>query len=254
MLRKKITYVLILALSMGVLFAGCKTSDNDTREQASINVPIEKSYAPSKELNTDDTGRTVESSEAQVLSSETTIPVSGKINHGYSIKVREEPDPREIRRTSDVILTELEAYDFVKDNINIREPGLDFILTDTSDDDPSAYMWYEFTATFNGIKVMNATFTVVAFTDGSILEGRSEFSEAAFVDEDLIIPKEEALQKYRETSGDVRELRYIEMCYLFTGRYIERCQMVYVYRYNKGSVLINAMTGELAGAYSDYID
>ena len=230
MLNKGIASILMLSVSAGLLFTGCgKTPEKHDESMATTTLDRD-------------------------FSSVQTSSDNGVINHGHSIKDRTEPDPREIRRSSDVILTEAEAYKFFMDSIEFREPGLEFVLTDTSDDDPGAYMWYEFTAVYDGYLVMNATFTVIAFTDGSILEGRYEFTECAFYDSSDVLKAEDALKKYRENTGDNREMRLKDKCYFYSGGYNERCPMVYVYRYSEGKILINAATGEMVGLYKDWID
>lgn len=185
------------------------------------------------------------------LSTTPTKGEDGKINHGHSITERQGRE-REISRTDKVFLTEADAYGYLCESLPLQSPDLSFRLTRTSDDDPGAYMWYEFTVFKGEYRVINATFNVVCFTDGTLIEGRKEFTTCTFYEGEVLKPKE-ALARYRETKKDERKMRLIETGYLYMGRYQEKCALVYVFRYDEGKLYIDASNGELIGHRKDWI-
>ena len=198
---------------------------------------------------------TEETRPTKPLSTVPTETEKGVINHGHSIKDAGDYDNRLIRRTSDVILTEAQALKYLEDSITLQPEGLSFRLTDTSDKDPGAFMWYEFTVFRGNLKVMNSEFRVICFTDGTICEGKSWFTTCAFYDREILDSKT-ALEKYRETLTyeDKRNYGFAEKCYFFSGRQDERCPVVYIYRYKGGRLLLDASNGKMIGLYKDMID
>lgn len=185
------------------------------------------------------------------LSTTPTKGEDGKINHGHSITERQGRE-REISRTDKVFLTEADAYGYLCESLPLQSPDLSFRLTRTSDDDPGAYMWYEFTVFKGEYRVINASFNVVCFTDGTLIEGRKEFTTCTFYEGEVLKPKE-ALARYRETKKDERKMRLIETGYLYMGRYQEKCALAYVFRYDEGKLYIDASNGELIGHRKDWI-
>ena len=184
---------------------------------------------------------------------------SPDFNHGYSIAVRPEKEPREIRRSDDIVHNADEALKYLQDSFKYPENLYTYVLTDTSDDDPGAYMWYKFTVYYENIPVENSDFKVIAFTDGTIAEGRIEFFRCSQADRTNILSSDEALDKYIQESGDTRTYTYLDEHYYYSGAAGEN-PYVYIYRYDCGKILentnlyLNAQTGELLGMRPDAID
>ena len=181
------------------------------------------------------------------------------INHGHSISETAAERPREIKRSYDVIYTADEALEFLKKCVQLQSDDYTFKLSDTSDDDPGAYMWYDFTVYYKGTAVDNSAFTVIAFTDGTIAEGREEFLTCTMADKSKVLSKDKALSQYKEKTNDKRKYKYKDAYYFFSGKAYSVCPYVYVYRYDCGDILenctllIDAETGERVGIWPDAI-
>ena len=183
-----------------------------------------------------------------------------KLNHGHSITEHSEAYPREILRSEEVLYDEEEAKDFLLDNILYpeREPYT-FEMTDSSKNDPGAYLWYDFTVFYDGIPVVGSEFKVVTFNDGTILEGDEGFFRIIPEDRSNIKTPEEILEDYAKQHSDDRDYVYQTGQYYYMKKSAE-CPYVYVYRYDCGKVLenitltLNAKTGELLGYRPDAID
>ena len=182
------------------------------------------------------------------------------VNHGHSITERTEPDFNEMLRSDEVLYDGDEAYDFLMDNIIYpeREPYT-FQLTDSSMNDPGAYLWYDFTPFYNNIPVVGAEFRVITFNDGTILEGYEGFFRIVPDDLTGIKTPEEILEIYNKQSNDANDYRFFDEYYLYQKGGLS-CPYVYVYRYDCGDVLRNttltldAETGEMLGFRPDAID
>ncbi len=182
------------------------------------------------------------------------------VNHGHSITERTEPDFNEMLRSDEVLYDGDEAYDFLMDNIVYpeREPYT-FQLTDSSVNDPGAYLWYDFTPFYNNIPVVGAEFRVITFNDGTILEGYEGFFRIVPDDLSNIKTPEEILEIYNKQSNDANDYRFFDEYYLYQ-KGGQSCPYVYVYRYDCGDVLrnttltLNAETGEMLGCRPDAID
>lgn len=182
------------------------------------------------------------------------------VNHGHSITERTEPDFNEMLRSDEVLYDGDEAYDFLMDNIVYpeREPYT-FQLTDSSMNDPGAYLWYDFTPFYNNIPVVGAEFRVITFNDGTILEGYEGFFRIVPDDLTGIKTPEEILEIYNKQSNDANDYRFFDEYYLYQKGGLS-CPYVYVYRYDCGDVLrnttltLNAETGEMLGFRPDAID
>lgn len=185
---------------------------------------------------------------------------NGVLNHGHSISETSTDRPNELRRTDDVIMDEVEALKYLEDTVTLPDSDMRFFMSETSDNDPGAYMWYGFDIYKDNICITNSRFTVVAFTDGTICEGRLEvLSCAVYADPDDMISPDEALDIYKKGSGDARDFLYC-----FDHNYIYRpktneCILTYTYRYDCGrplentTLLLNAMTGEKEGIWTDAV-
>ena len=256
---------MLAATLAGTVFTGCmkpkyiEETWSAGQTYALTSVPMitqaEQDAEAAGEKVPETTRGTEETRPTKPLSTVPTETEKGVINHGHSIKEAGDYDNRLIRKTSDVILTEAEALKYLEDSITLQPEGLSFRLTDTSDKDPGAFMWYEFTVFRGNLKVMNSEFRVICFTDGTICEGRSWFTTCAFYDREILDSKT-ALEKYREslTYKDERNYGYAEKCYFFSGRQDERCPVIYIYRYKGGKLLLDASNGKLIGLYKDWID
>ena len=182
------------------------------------------------------------------------------VNHGHSITERTEPDFNEMLRSDEVLYDGDEAYDFLMDNIIYpeREPYT-FQLTDSSMNDPGAYLWYDFTPFYNNIPVVGAEFRVITFNDGTILEGYEGFFRIVPDDLSNIKTHDEILEIYNKQSNDANDYRFFDEYYLYQ-KGGQSCPYVYVYRYDCGDVLrnttltLNAETGEMLGFRPDAID
>ncbi|MBO4459994.1 MAG: hypothetical protein J5778_04980 [Clostridiales bacterium] len=246
MLKKQILITISLSILSCALF-GCtgniKESETTTTEKAS-----EKTSSASIDI------------DAEGESDATSISFNIlNDNHGHSISETPDERPREIRRSDSVIYNKDQAWGYLVDSVDLPYPDMSFKLVDTSDDDPGAYMWYEFLVCCGGIAVENAEFYVIAFTDGTICEGRSEIVTASFESCENTKDPEEILSIYQKENNDKNEYLYKDMCYLFMGNANEHVKLTYRYRHESMNILegstiyLDAKTGERVGYYKDAI-
>ena len=147
---------------------------------------------------------------------------------------------------------------YLKDCLGSLDSKIDFVLTDTSENDPGAYMWYEFTPTYDSVMVRGAEFRVIAFTDGSLVEGRTEVFAASFSDRSNLLGTDEALKLFNEQYNDKRKYKYQDEYYIYGGG--DSVRYVYVYRFENGKALenttlgVDASTGEMVMYRPDAID
>ena len=241
MLRKGVILTLAFAIMGSILLTGCVVAEPDETETA-----------PTTTEETESTTTTAESE---------TWPTYTKniVNHGHSIAETDKKRPHEIRRSSTVINNQDQAAEYLKNSIKIKTKGLKLVLTDTSEDDPGAFLWYQFTPYYNDIKVKNAEFYVTTFIDGTICEGKSGIKNCSFVNPKDVLSQEDALAKYAEKNNDDKEYRFVEMCYIFTGAKKEKCKLQYTYRYDCGrieencTIYLDAATGDFIGITPDAI-
>lgn len=235
MRRNKCLRSIAVALAAAALLSGCNANNTGST-----------SSAPARD--------TTETTEGSVT--ETT----GTINHGYSISQASTDRPYEIKRSDDVLTNKYQALEYLKTCVELPGKDFEFVLTDTSENDPGAYMWYEFTLSYKDFIVMNAEFTVITFTDGTICEGRSPVLTCTFADPTDVIDKDEALKIYAGNYKDDREYKYLEKLYYFSGKGNNECPFVYKFKYDCGNdlenntILINAKTGDMVGCWPDAID
>ncbi len=227
--------VTAVALAAAALLSGCNANNTGST-----------SSAPARD--------TTETTEGSVT--ETT----GTFNHGYSISETSTDRPYEIKRSDDVLTNKDQALEYLKTCVELPGKDFEFVLTDTSENDPGAYMWYEFTLSYKDFIVMNAEFMVITFTDGTICEGRSPVLTCTFADPTDVIDKDEALKIYAGNYKDDREYEYLEKLYCFSGKGNNECPFVYKFKYDCGNdlenntILINAKTGDMVGCWPDAID
>ena len=164
MRRNKCLRSIAVALAAAALFSGCNANNTEST-----------SSAPARD--------TTETTEGSVT--ETT----GTFNHGYSISQASTDRPYEIKRSDDVLTNKDQALEYLKTCVELPGKDFEFVLTDTSENDPGAYMWYEFTLSYKDFIVMNAEFTVITFTDGTVCEGRSPVLTCTFADPTDVIDK-----------------------------------------------------------------
>ena len=185
---------------------------------------------------------------------------NGVLNHGYSISETSTDRPYEIKRSDEVIMDQNEALEYLEDCVALPDSDMRFVLSDTSDDDPGAYMWYGFYIYKNGICIYDNMFTVIAFTDGTICEGREEILSCnTFTDPDDMISPDEALDIYMKESGDDRDFGFsFSHIYLYQQKTNE-CVLAYMYRYESNNILesytllLDAVTGARVGGWPDAI-
>ena len=254
-MKKEVLFgLLCVAITIG---AGCNGANTNVGNQAgSGSVQIEDS---SIESSVDEQ---VEDEEEDVLSKAEAykkMEESPDFNHGHTISEAGTDRPREVDRSYDLIIhDEDEALAYLKDCLGSLDSKIDFVLTDTSENDPGAYMWYEFTPTYDSIKVNGAQFRVVAFTDGSLVEGRPEVFTASFSDRSSLLGSDEALKLFNEQYNDKREYKYQDEYYIYGGG--DSVRYVYVYRFENGKVLenttlgVDATTGDMVMYRPDAID
>ncbi len=183
-------------------------------------------------------------------------------NHGYSIsELGMERRPNEITRSKDVVIHDsTEALEYLESCVPSEGTGFTYELTDTSDDDPGAYMWYEFCLSYDDTVIDGTGFTVLAFTDGTIVEGFPEFLTYTAADKSNALSAEDVLQLYMDERGDNRQYIYKGSGYICAGRNDNVFHYAYTYRYDCGHVLENitlvldAETGEVLGYRPDAID
>ena len=246
----RLAAVLSATLLGAGLAAGCGTDKATTQEDEVIenDVVDDSEDADTANVDTDDENET------------SPIINAPDFNHGYSISVRQEKGYDEIARSYETVIHDSdEALAYLEKLVPSQGTEFTYELTDTSDDDPGAYMWYKFIACYKGIEVENAEFTVIAFTDGTIAEGRTEFLTCSFADKSEALGRKKALSLYAESTGDKKKYKYKGARYFFSGKGNIECPYVYLYRYNSGTMfenctlIINAATGELIGKWADAI-
>ena len=236
MLRKKYVRPIAIVLTAAALFSGCNAKDT----------------VPSSSMTA---GNTTGSSEE-----EHETEITGTFNHGHSITEASGNRPYEIKRSDDVLTNKDQALEYLKTCVELPGKDFEFVLTDTSENDPGAYMWYEFTLSYKDFIVMNAEFMVITFTDGTICEGRSPVLTCTFADPTDVIDKDEALKIYAGNYKDDREYKHLEKLYYFSGKGNNECPFAYKFKYDCGNdlenntILINAKTGDMVGCWPDAID
>ena len=235
MLKNKYVRPIAVVLAAAALFSGCNANNT----------------APSSSITTGSTtGSTTE---------ESTTETTGIINHGHSISEASSYRNDEIDRSDDVLTNQDEALEYLTDLVELPGPDYKFVLTDTSEDDPGAYMWYEFTVSYKDYLVMNSEFQVITFTDGTLCEGRPSVFTCGFADPDDVISKDEALKIYAEEYRDDRDYEYLDSLYYFSSKGNRDCIFIYKYKYDCGkfdennTILLNAKTGEMIGCWPDAI-
>ena len=240
-------------LAVTVLGAGCGAQE----AQQTNNRTAYSQEDPTVDETSGENPKT-EPSDTEQASPRTVSP--DKLNHGHSITEHSEHYPKEMLRSEEVLYDEDEAKDFLLDNILYpeREPYT-FEMTDSSKNDPGAYLWYDFTVFYDGIPVEGAVFKVITFNDGTILEGDEGFFRIIPEDRSNIKTPEEILEDYAKQYYDDRDYVYQTGYYYYMKKSGE-CPYVYVYRYDCGKVLenitltLNAKTGERLGFRPDAID
>ena len=246
----KKSFIACLFLAVAVCGTGCGSQDSNDRIKYS-----------QEDSSADDTfTEKTEDEPSGTAQARTRVENNDNINHGHSITDRTEPDPRELLRSDEVLYDEEESKAFLLDNILYpeREPYT-FEMTDSSIDDPGAYMWYDFTIFYDGIPIERSEFTVITFNDGTIIEGDEGLFSVVPEDRSNINTPEEILADYAKQNNDDRDYKYQTEHYFYSRGHAE-CPYVYVYRYDCGNVLenttltLNAKTGELLGCYPDAID
>ena len=186
--------------------------------------------------------------------------ISGVLNHGHSITETSDDRPYEIRRSDDVIMDQFEALAYLEDTVSLPDKDMRFMLDETSNDDPGAYLWYRFHIYKNDVCIITEDFDVIAFTDGTICEGRTDvLSCKTFADPGNMIGPDAALDIYMKESGDDRDFGY---CFNHNYHYLiknNECILTYMYRYDTGhpeknyTLLLDAITGERVGGWPDEI-
>lgn len=260
-MKKSVIACLILAVSVCV--AGCgsqNTNEATSVESSSIeDSSVEDTSVENTSVDDTSVGKN-EDDDSGSTQTNPGVEDNDNINHGYSITVRTEPDPKELLRSKEVLYDEEEARDFLINNINYPEgEPYTFEMTDSSIDDPGAYMWYDFTVFYDGIPIERSEFTVITFNDGTIIEGDEGLFSVVPEDRSNINTPEEILADYAKQNNDDRDYKYQTEHYFYSIGHAE-CPYVYVYRYDCGNVLenttltLNAKTGELLGCYPDAID
>ena len=186
---------------------------------------------------------------------------NGVINHGHSITETGDDRPYELRRSDDVIMDQFEAQKYLEDTVSLPDKDMRFMMGETSNDDPGAYMWYRFYIYKNNVCIITEAFDVIAFTDGTICEGRTDILSCKnFADPDNMIGPDAALDIYKQNSGDDRDFVY---CFNHNYHYLiknNECILAYMYRYDAGNpannytLLVDAITGERVGGWPDEIN
>lgn len=185
---------------------------------------------------------------------------NGVINHGHSITESADKRQYELKRSDDVIMDQFEAQKYLEDTVSLPDKDMRFMMDETSNDDPGAYMWYRFYIYKNDVCIVTEAFYVIAFTDGTICEGRTEILSCKnFADPDNMSSPDAALKIYKKDSGDDRNFVY---CFNQNYHYQiknNECILVYTYHYDAGipgnnyTLLLDAKTGERVGGWPDEI-
>lgn len=120
-------------------------------------------------------------------------------------------------------------------------------------------MWYEFTVYYDNIIVKGSDFRVIAFTDGSLIEGRDGVFDCDFSDRNSLLSSDYILENYKKQYGDDRDYDYIDEYYYF-ARGMDESPYVYVYRHESEDILdcitltLDAKKGDMMGYRPDAID
>ena len=228
MIKKSFAALMVCALAAGTLITGCGRQKTD--RQITESQPVVKGEK------------------------------NGVLNHGHSITETSVERPYEIRRSDDVIMDEYEAKQYLEDTVSLPDKDMRFMMDETSDNDPGAYMWYRFHIYKDNICIMTEDFDVIAFTDGTICEGRTDvLSCKTFADPDDMLSPDDILAAYKKESGDDRDFGY---CFNRNYHYLVKnneCILTYMYRYDAGheeenyTLLLDAITGERVGGWPDAI-
>lgn len=239
MLKKSIVITLASAITAGVLLTGCVVAEPDETEATTS--------------SEETTSTTTEETPSWTSYSKNIV------NHGHSIAETEKKRPHEIRRSSTLIKNEEQAAEYMKESYSFKTKGLKLVLTDTSEDDPGAFLWYQFTSYYNDIKIKNAEFYVITFIDGTICEGKSNIKNCSFVNPKDVLSQEDALSKYAQATYDYKDYKFVEMCYVYNGGKKEKCKLQYSYHYYGESpsksytIFLDAATGDFIGMIPDEI-
>ncbi len=240
MLKKGVVITLAFAIMGSVLLTGCVVAEPDETETT-----------------------TSEETESTTTSEETgswTAYSKTIVNHGHSISETVKKRPHEIRRSSTLIKNADQAAEYMKDSISFKTKGLTLVLTGTSEDDPGAFLWYQFTAFYNDIKIKNAEFYVITFIDGTICEGKSDIKTCSFANPKDVLSQEDALHKYAQATLDYKDYKFVEMCYVFSGAKKEKCKLQYTYHYDgenpadNYTIFLDAATGDYIGLVPDELN
>ena len=240
MLRKNYVRPIAAVLAAATLFSGCNANGN-----------IKSSGSDSSETTQNTTESTTEESETET---------TGTFNHGHSISEASSYRHDEINRSSDVLTNRYQAQEYLENCVELPGPDFKFVLTETSENDPGAYMWYEFTLSYKDILVMNGEFRVITFTDGTLCEGNPAVFTCTFADPNDVISQDDALKIYAEEYQDDRDYKYLDSIYYASSKGNRECNIVYKYKYDCGkfdenqTILLNAKTGEMIGCWPDAID
>lgn len=240
--NKSISVTLSVALIGSILLTGCDKETLFGKDPVLATASVESEMT------------TMQESETRPTYKKTIV------NHGHSISETERKRPLEIRRSNTVLTNEEQARDYLDNSIKLKNKELSFVLTDTSDDDPGAFMWYQYTVFRNEIEITNAKFFVIAFYDGTICEGKSDIKSCTFADPKDVLSPEDALAKYIETNNDDTSYKFTKIFYNFTGKSKEKCTLQYSYRHeakfptDSFTLYLNANTGEFIGITPDAIN
>ena len=258
----RLATVLSAAMLGAGLAAGCGNGKVTEPEDTVIDSVDDSEAAGTADVDTDADAGDGENAGSKGTGSTPAVDENDpNFNHGYSIsEVGTERRPDEIKRSKDVVIHDsTEAQEYLESCVPSDGSGFTYMLTDTSDDDPGAFMWYEFQLSYGGEIVENTDFTVIAFNDGTIVEGWPEYLTYTVVDNSNALSPDDALQVYAAANGDTRPYVYKQSGYKCVSRKDSVVRYVYTYRYDCGQVLDNitltldAETGEMVGFAPDAI-
>lgn len=257
-ISKRLAAVISAAMLGAALAAGCGNGNVTAPEDTEIDSFDDSEDGADTDIVDDDTVDDGAGSGAAPTVDEN----DPNFNHGYSIsELGTERRPNEITRSKDVVIHDsTEALEYLESCVPSDGTGFTYELTDTSDDDPGAFMWYEFCLSYDDTVIDGTGFTVLAFTDGTIVEGFPEFLTYTAADKSNALSAEDVLQLYMDESGDNRQYIYKGSGYICAGRNDNVFHYAYTYRYDCGHVLENitlvldAETGEVLGYRPDAID
>ena len=254
----RLAAVLSAAMLGAGLAAGCGSGNVTAPEDTEIDYFDDSEDGADTDIADDDTVEDGAGSGAAPTVDEN----DPNFNHGYSIsELGTERRPNEITRSKDVVIHDsTEALEYLESCVPSDGTGFTYEITDTSDDDPGAFMWYEISLSYDGEIVENTEFTVLAFNDGTVVEGWPEYLNYTVTDKSNAMSPEDALQTYAAAYGDTRPYVYKTSGYKCVSRKDTVFRYVYTYRYDCGQVLDNitlvldAETGEMVGFAPDAID